>query len=211
MQILRRQWVERERLTFPLVEVPQIMVAGVDDRQGIMPPFTRNRLFWIGAAIPFALIAWNVLGFFYPEFPQVPAITNRKYVRLARNMPALFLKINFFVIAFAFFTNLDVLFSVWFFHVAIIVQIGIMRRLGYDIGSADLWCSFDAATGWQSFGGFTFLVLWGLWMARKHIRDVLWKAWEPNAPVDDSDELISYRAAVLGVLFSLVFTKKDLG
>ncbi|NOZ22030.1 MAG: hypothetical protein GXP25_13190 [Planctomycetes bacterium] len=206
MQILRRQWVERERLTFPLVEVPQLMVAGADDDRGLLPAFTRSRLFWIGAALPFCLIAWNVIGFFYPEFPAIPCITSRSYLRLGRNMPAIFVKINFFVIAFAFFTNLDVLFSVWFFHVVIILQIGIMRRFGYDIGSADLWCSFDAATGWQSFGGFMFLVLWGLWMARKHIRDVLRKAWDPSiADVNDSDELITYRAAVLGVVFSLVF------
>ena len=46
MQILRRQWVERERLTFPLVEVPQMLVVGSDDPHSIMPTFARSRIFW---------------------------------------------------------------------------------------------------------------------------------------------------------------------
>lgn len=205
MQILRRQWVERERLTFPLVEAPQILVAGADDAHSLLPAIARNRLFWVGLAVPFSLISWNVLGFFYPDFPEVPCITSTRYVQIARDMPTIFVKINFFVIAFAFFTNLDVLFSIWFFHLFVIVQIGLMRRMGLTLDAPDLWCSFEAITGWQSFGGFTFLVLWGLWMARGHIADVLRKAWDPNAPVDDSDEIVGYRAAVLGVVFSLVF------
>ena len=41
------------------------------------------------------------------------------------------------------------------------------------------------------------LVVFGLWTARSHLKDVLRKAWNSDAPVDDSREIMSYRTAVL--------------
>ena len=49
------------------------------------------------------------------------------------------------------------------------------------------------------------LVLWGLWMARDHLKDVVRKAWNPAYPIDDRRELMSYRAAVLGFLLGTFY------
>jgi len=203
MVILRKQWVERERLTFPLVELPRSLIETTGGSK--LPAIARNRLFWVGLAVPFLMISWNILTYFYPELPEIALLRRFRALRLGRNMPPIFMRLNFFVIAFAFFTNLDVLLSVWLFHVLIILQIGTMRRIGLNLGPADLWCSFDAATGWQSFGGFMFIVLWGLWMARRHLAAVFRKAFKGDGDIDDSGEMISYRAAVIGLLFGLGF------
>jgi len=203
MVILRKQWVERERLTFPLVELPRALIEGSGE-EGVVPRFARSRVFWAGFALSFFVICWNMVTYFYPDFPRIPAINEFRYVRLARSMPALFIRINFFVIAFAFFTNLDVLRSVCLFHILIMCQVGVMQRIGFEVHGRNLWCSFDAATGWQSFGGFIFMVLWGLWMARKHLVDVARKAFRNSADVDDSDEMLSYRAAVWGLILGMV-------
>jgi hypothetical protein len=49
------------------------------------------------------------------------------------------------------------------------------------------------------------MVLWGLWMARRHLVDVLRKAWNPGFPLDDSRELISYRTAVQGLFLGVFY------
>jgi len=43
-------------------------------------------------------------------------------------------------------------------------------------------------------------------MARRHLRDVWAKAFGKDASIDDSEELVSYRTAVFGLLGSLVFS-----
>ena len=202
--ILRKQWVERERLAFPLARVPLELIEGAVQGK-TFPTFFRDRLFWLGFWIPMAVILWNITGYFFPEFPAIPLIRGYKFLRIAKSFPAIFIRINFFIFAFAFLTDLDVLFSVWFFHVFNVVLIGIYNRVGYTIGAADLWCGINSALCWQSFGAFSLMVLAGLWMARHHLRAVMKKALDPGYPIDDSDELVRYRPAVIGLVVGIVF------
>ena len=202
--MLRKQWVERERLAFPLAQVPLELIESSSQGR-VFPTLFSDRLFWMGFWVPMALILWNMIGYFFPEFPSVPVIQGYTRLRIAKSFPALFVRLNFFILAFAFLTELDVLFSVWFFHLFNIVLIGIYNRVGYTIGPADLWCGINAAVSWQSFGAFSFMVVSGLWMARKHLGGVLRKAVDSRYPIDDSDELIRYRTAVVGLVLGLVF------
>ncbi|MBM4048929.1 MAG: hypothetical protein FJ279_27830, partial [Planctomycetes bacterium] len=202
--ILRKQWVERERLVFPLAEVPLELVRESPGRSRL-PVIMRQRLFLIGFSIPALIILWNLVTYFFPGFPEIPIGMRFTFLSLGRGFPWVCTKFNFFVIGFAFFTNLDVLFSVWFFHLLILIQTGIFNRIGYTIGPVDVWCGFTAATGWETFGAFVFFVVWGLWMARHHLREVVRKAWDRRYPVDDSGELVSYRTAVVCLALSTTF------
>lgn len=205
MVMLRKQWVERERLVYPLAEVPAELVReGVEG--GGWPPMVRRRLFWWGFALPAAVILWNMVSYWYPFFPQIPLVTQAyPTIRFGRDFPAIFVRPNLFVIAFAYLTTLEVLFSVWFFHLAAVVAIGVMNRTGFTIGSPDIWGSSNAVVGWVSFGGLTLFVLWGLWMAREHLGDVFRKALGRAPEVDDSGEMMSYRQAVLAVVLGTLF------
>ena len=49
------------------------------------------------------------------------------------------------------------------------------------------------------------LVLFGLWTARGHLRQVFRKALRGDETVDDSGEIMSYRSAVLTLAGSLLF------
>jgi len=49
----------------------------------------------------------------------------------------------------------------------------------------------------QAMGALLVLFLGWLWTARRHLREVFRKAFVGDATVDDSDELLSYRTAVL--------------
>jgi hypothetical protein len=52
--VLRRQWIDRERIVFPLAQIPIDMVESSGDGQK-MPAFMRGKIFWAGFAIPFSI------------------------------------------------------------------------------------------------------------------------------------------------------------
>ena len=204
MSILRRQWMEHERLVYPLAQLPIEIVR--EDERSVLPRIMRERMFWIGLCVPLGIILWNVLCYFHETLPRIKLIEAATWIRFARGMPAVHTKVNFFVISFAFFANLDVLFSMWLFHFLVLVEVGIFNRVGFTIGSADLWSNYHAATAWQSLGGFFFLAVSGFWIGRRHLWQVVRKAFDRNyAELEDSNELVSYRTAVVGAICATAF------
>ncbi len=196
--ILRRQWVENERLAFPLAEVP---VQFADYAPGARwPALFRDRFFWIGAALPLFVISWNIIGYFWPTLPEI-TLGKNTYISVGRAFPRVGVKLNWFLISFAFLTNLEVLFSIWFFWLLSVVQIGIFNRTGFTIGSPDMWGSAGgAAQGWQCFGAFTMLVVLACWMARSHVARVFRSAWRGEQWEEPAGEILSPRAAVVGFI-----------
>ena len=67
--LLSKDWVEAQRLTYPLVEVP-LAVVGEESRPTILRTLFRNRIFLIGFALPAAVA---VLSFLHAIYPNVPA------------------------------------------------------------------------------------------------------------------------------------------
>jgi len=198
MAILRRQWVDNERLAFPLAELPMLLM---EKREGsVWPGVAHKPLFWFGFGIPFFVICWNMVSYFHPPFPRIP-FQQWHSVQFGPNFPAVLCKANFFVMGFAYFTPTNILFSVWFFRLVFIVEAGIFSTVGLDIGKPDNWgCPFSAACGWQNWGGFLVLVLLGFWMARRHFVGVLRTALGLPGGADDTREVIRYRTAVVGLL-----------
>ena len=200
MVILRKQWIEHERLVFPLL-APVLDMTQSTKRP--LPAFLRSRVFWYGFAVSFGITAWNVLCYFSDQMPRIPV--SGHYLRVLRDFPRIDTRINFFTLGFAYFANLDVLFSIWFFHLCYIVQRGVMNRVGYTMPGRDSFCSMDAVSSWEGFGALVFLVLWSLWMARKHIAGVFVRAIASDRGADDSDEMFSYRTAVWGAVLGTLY------
>jgi hypothetical protein len=86
-----------------------------------------------------------------------------------------------------------------------ILQMGLFNRLGISKGGSDPWGSFDPTVGWQSLGGMLVFVVWGLWMARVHLKAVFKQAFSRHAQIDDSGELMSYRWATVLLIGSSTF------
>ncbi|MFQ5503060.1 MAG: DUF6785 family protein, partial [Phycisphaerae bacterium] len=104
--ILRKQWTQHERLTFPLMQTPLAMVAA--PKQGALwPPMFRSRLFVIGFIVPFFIVTWNIGSYFSPVFPEIR--TDFGWLLVARHFPAIRALIIFPIIGFLYFVNLDVL------------------------------------------------------------------------------------------------------
>jgi hypothetical protein len=200
--ILRKQWVERERLAYPLMEIPLALVTDSDDPSSRVPAILRNKVFWIGAAIPLFIVFWNIIGFFFHFFPKIEWAHP---IQIAHGFPTINIRFYFPVVGFMYFANLNVTFSIWLFYLLLLLEEGLFNRFGVGVTEADNFVWGLPSTSWQCWGAFVVLVLWGLWMARDHIKDVFRKAWDPNLPIDDSRELMSYRAAVVGLVVGIAY------
>ena len=201
MVILRRQWADNEKLAYPLVAVPQNLLSG--DRT--LPNVFYNRLFWVGAAIPFCLLAWKTLSWFYPLLPILDVFPHAGKFNFTRYSPHVYIEpLNCFTIGFAYFANLQVLFSVWFFFLLHIVEGGIFNRLGYQIQkSSDSFSADPPTQAYQCFGALACLVVWRLWVARHHLKAVWQSATSRKA--EDNREVLSYRTALIVFILGLIY------
>ena len=92
------------------------------------------------------------------------------------------------------------------FSLVHVVEGHIFNRLGMQIERAtDSFTADQEIQAWQCFGALACMVIWRLWVSRNHLRDVFRKAVDGRYPVDDRQEILSYRTAVLGLLVSLSY------
>ena len=209
MVILRKQWIVNERLVFPLAQVPIAMIQDGKDGSSLIKPFLRNPLMWIGFAIPAIVQSLNGLHYYFPAIPGTDiASWSGLRIPLFRGTIDLKIALSFQMLGFSYFINRDIAFGLWFFHLLNTAQQGIFNVLGFDKPDAILG-SYSNYTGaiivHQGFGAIIVLVLFGLWTGRTHLGDVFRKAFRGDAAVDDSGEILSYRAAVWILLGSLTF------
>ena len=211
--ILRKQWVERERFSFPLIQIP-IQLAAEPARGTLLNTFFKSRLLWAGMALPVVLHLINGLHAHFPKVPEIPLIYNIYTVFTEKPWhtlgwwPAMRFVIYFSVIGIASLLTLEVSFSLWFFYLFFKLQYIIMNAIGLSIGP---WISCSR----QVMGGYLVFVPAVFWIGREHIITVFRKAFglghartgpttSERQPIDDSNEPVSYRIALLGFLFGFI-------
>ncbi len=167
MILLRRQWVERERLVYPLMRLPVEMVEGTDG-PGLLPPLLRSRLFWIGALIAIIPAVFIGLHYYYPVVPR-PNLRQTVVIPLQRERVPLRLWMNFSVVAFAYLINADLGFSLSFFAVFSALQTPLLRLMGIGVGAKEIYCAGSPAVSNQAMGAMIFLVGASLHTARREI------------------------------------------
>ena len=199
--IFRKQWVQNERLPFPAMAplIDLMDTSGSDERP--LPNFMYNRLFWIGFALAFGMIAWNCINYFLPNFPRFPIHGARWHI-IDPQFPRIRTSVGLFSIFFSYFASLNVLFSLWVFDLVFIFEGGWLNQLGYKSMAPR---AYRGVYQWQTRGAFVVLVISMFWVARQHLWDVLMKAVGKKEEIDDSEEMVSYRAAVVGVVGGLVY------
>lgn len=197
--ILRKQWSENERVAYPMLGPPVALANAAESRPA--DSLFGNRLFWVGFGLVFTIKAWNIISYFVPGFPQI--WLGQQWLYFARYYPPQHTGINFFTIGFAYFANIDLLFSILFFHLLYMNEIALSRRVGLAITAKT--GPGDPVAGLQSAGAFIALVFWTFYTARHHLRDVWRKAVRKDDRIDDTGELMSYRAAVIALGVSTLF------
>ncbi|NKB71713.1 MAG: hypothetical protein GKR89_31955 [Candidatus Latescibacteria bacterium] len=194
--VLRRQWIERERLAFPLVQLPMAMIEE-GPRPSIVKPFFKSWLMWIGFALPFAVGSLRALHNYFNFIPSVALSTS---IPLFRNSTSLDIALSFPMLGFSYFVNLDIAFAIWFFNLLARGQEGAFNILGISSTEKLYYAAGFPVLAHQGMGAMMVLALFGLWTARGHIRQVLSKAFGDTPEVDDSSEILSYRSAVLALV-----------
>jgi len=203
MVIVRRQWMERERLIYPLVQTPLEMVKE-DPRGGLFNPFFKNSVMWAGFILPVIVSSINALHSYYNFIPGLQIVSS---IPLFRRTVYLIFRLSFPMIGLSYLINLDIAFSLWFFNIVANTQKGILGILG--IANTEQLGIYGAARtpslAHQGMGALVVLVVLGIWVGRGHFKEVLRKAFRGDPEVDDGNEIMSYRAAVLGAFGGMVF------
>ncbi len=196
--IFRRQWMEHERLVFPVARFG-LEIAQQDEHRNLIPAFFRNRLMWIGFGLAFA---YNLLNILHAFFPAMPA--PGKYVDIGRvftdrpwsAMRPFAFQFRPAVFGLAYLMPLDVNFSVWFFYLAFKFVAVLISAFGANYPGFPF--PYD-----QASGAYMSLVVVFVWAARRHLLQVLSRAFG-NTQVDDHDEPFSYRVAFFGGLLGFI-------
>jgi len=200
--LLRKAWIEDERLPFPLVQLPlEVTRLGEQSSSKDAVP----KLLWAGAAVPMVVHTVNGLHFL---FPTVPTITVRNAFNIGQYfitppwnaIAPLWIDIYFCLVGFAFLSGRDVPFSMWFFYLLYKAECLLGGFAGWTMGGEDrsLTGNTFPLVEAQYTGAVLAMVCITLWTARRRLRDAIRKAWRSAVPVDDSDEPMSCRMAVFG-------------
>lgn len=201
--LLRKQWIEHERLIYPLVQVPLAMTEQGDAGKRF-GSFYKNPVMWAGFAVP---ALWGTLHGLHTYFPNAVPIAQDVdliylIVPIFRGASELQFKFRFNILGFFYFVKTDIAFSFWFFNLFANALRGAFGILGVT-SSETLGGGNHIASPillHQAVGGMLMLFAGTLWTARKHLRAVLRKAFLGDAQVDDSGEILSYRSAVVLLL-----------
>lgn len=196
MVIFRRQWMDRERLAFPVTQLPLEMVNEQD-------PLLRKPLFWLGFALPFAVGSLIALHNYAPSVPAPPVFVR---VPIFRETVTWTFRFSFPMLGFFYLANLDALFSLWFFNLLFMVVRGYLNIYGVEIRE-DLGGAYGTPYipyKYLGMGAMSMLVATSLWSARAHLSDVVRRSLGRGRDVDDSGEALSYPVAFWGTALGLL-------
>jgi hypothetical protein len=213
--LVQRQWIDRERLAFPLVALPLAIARQPTDGSTVNALF-RNPVFWAGFALPVALHTMMGLHQYYPSTPTfqfrhinaVESLTQSPWNAI-RGLDVTFYPL---MVGISYLLTLDVSFSVWVFY--------LLRKLLPVLGRQTGWSDVTTPNGLvfpfadqQATGAWIAVVGATLWLGRRHfaraVREALgWKSQVSSAssgerPGEDTanpQPALSYRVAFFGAI-----------
>ena len=203
--IMRKQWVDHERFTFPMNIIPRHLFGGeVDETTGKRTNIFLNRIMWIGFAVTLPLLILKGLHFYYPEVPapywaDIWSSPMNKYV----NSPTLkaffstsYINLVFVLFAVALLVETDILFTIWVSFLLFNIYYLFGKIFGFNRFVGYPW------DNQQSVGSFIAYAFIAVVAARRHLATVF-KHIFGIKKVDDSGEVVPYRTAFLLILASL--------
>ena len=182
--IIRRQWVENEKLSYPIIQLPTEMTNS---------RFYFNRWMWIGFILVAIVDILNGLHFLIPNIPQV--FSKRYYLNLSSEpflaMGNLPFALYPFVIGLGFLIPLDLSFSCWFFFWFWKLQliVGQMVGLSHLPGFPYLHS--------QAIGGYVGVTLVALYVSRFHLLLVIKQVLDQSSIANSRSQIMSYRKVVI--------------
>jgi hypothetical protein len=193
--ILRKQWLEGERLTCPLVYLPVELARP-------RPTLYGSRWFWAGFILAAGMDTWNSFAFLYPQMPRIP-IEYRDMSPYFRGRPwnAIgWTPISFypFLIGLGFMMPTDFLFSCWFFYLFWKIERVASAALGWD------QIPDFPYVNQQAFGAYILFCLGAVWLGRRYLRAVFARIAGRRSDLSEQGEPISYRGAAVWLVVAAV-------
>lgn len=190
--LLRKQWVDSERLTFPIVQLP---VAMTDESV----PFYRDKLMWIGFAIAGGITLMNGFHELNPNVPYIP-IKRENFEPFSvppfNVIGAIRISFYFFAIALGFIMPLDLGVSIWFFFFVYLGQMIVSQGMGYPPHETLHFSD-------QAWGGYMTIALFVLWGTRRHVATAFRTAFLGGDKSYDQDEPARYRTVFIWLAICL--------
>lgn len=206
--ILRRRWVDDEKLVFPLVQLPVEMCREAEEGdRGILAPFFRNRVMWAFFLVPFVIHTVNGLHYYVPSIPtiNVHLISLDGYVKTRpwNAMSPLWMRFLFSIIGLAYLLPQDLSFSLWFFYFFFLIQQVIASALGYQPGPVQAY-PVRKFVAHQMIAGIIVYAVYQLWAGKDRLLEVWRRGIGRESSVEDRDEPMSFRTAFVGIAVGMV-------
>ena len=195
--LLRRQWVEHERFSFPLVQLPVEMFTPADGKARFNR-FFKAKPMWIGFAIPIILHGMRGLHLYFPSIPSPPVFFpiaqyfSEKPFSALRWWPSLQFFVYPSVIAVVYLLTLEISFSFWFFFLLARLETVLIYATGNKINH---WVFHNN----QQMGGYLVFIGFIVWLGKNHLGKAF-GALLGRSSIDDSDEALPYAWASAGFI-----------
>jgi hypothetical protein len=193
VMLMHRPWVEKEKLTFPLVQLP-LEITDTEPRSGGIPAFFRNPVMWTGFAIAFVYNLANMIHAVAPSFPAwknsfsfIPFTTppfNAVGGLTIYNRPEL--------IGFGYLVSAEITFSIWATFLLERLAAVVMSGMGYREAGFPFMQE-------QSFGAYIAMALLLLYLGKGHLISIARAAVSSAEP-----EMRGYRWAFWGFWLSVI-------
>ena len=193
--IQRSQWITREKLSYPIAQLPIAMTKS---------GFFNQKLLWIGFLFVALIQILNGLNFLFPFVPRIPLkISNfGSTVFTTKPWNAIgWLPLFFYpwVIGLTFFVPLDLSFSVWFFFLLTKSQLVIGNLGGLKFLPGFPYYNHQGLGAWITLGGLT------LWQSKEHIKGIIAKLFGNRTDNHGTQtDPSGHRWALLGMVFSSI-------
>lgn len=200
--LFSHQWVENEKMNFPLLRVPEIISREAE--QDTLLQYFSHRYFLLGFGIPVLLHLFNGLNTYYPQVPQIPTLILAQPYIPKEGLLSGFYKAKIYIypafIGFAFLTSKQVSFSLWFFFILGGLLPGLLQTLGWRLPAAALGTTFGPGASrveeMQMVGAFAVFFLFILWLARDHLRLVFLSVFKGRQTIQECHGLMCPRAGL---------------
>ncbi len=203
--LLSRDWIERQRLAFPLVEVP-LSLTGRDAFPTLRSSILSNRVFWLGFAVPCALAVLAFLHRLSPSVPS-PALWN---IHIGRNFAGMGLpwsalsdmrlSLLFPVIGITCMLPSEVSLSLWLFYALYLIQLLVWASFGIaaEGGTSSLSLNPVSFVHYQEAGGFIALSVLIIYQSRSALRRAWWSLLGRDQETHSPYAALAGRWALLG-------------
>lgn len=195
--IVRKQWVETEKLSYPIIQLPLCMTEG-----GGSARFFKDRMLWFGFSLAGGVDLINGLHYFYPAIPLIPTRSieiGRYFVEKPLSAigwtPVCFFP---FVIGISAFMPLTLSFSCWFFYILWKVQLVFAEMIGLGKMPEFPYVYYKS----QASGAYIAVGLFALWTLRKHLGKILRNIHRSS--MFDLQEPMRYKSAVILIVLCLI-------